>query len=416
VRGSGITNVTGAEGFVSSDSQRLTATEIPYYTTASGTSFSAPQVAGAIALMLEANPSLTPSATKEILQRTATPLAPYYSHETGAGMLNVHAAVLQAAFAARRIGIWKGTLDRAQVSFYNDPLVTFTGVVQPGMSSDTNLPIPSDALFSSLQIGWGPLWSTNDLGLYVYNAAGNLQAQSNAVNVSGLTGKRERVALTMPAAGTWRISVRNTLGLAGTSQPYSGTLEISRARYGPMTDIASLPSALRGDIYQNIRSFSMWPIGARFRPEWAVTRGELATSLVLGARVPQYLAGTPMFQDVISDNTRLFVESVQTVPSGAMFPDVSPGGTFHPNESVTRLVAVVALVRAAGLRTEAENRAGIVLPFLDSATIPSDLRGYVSVATGEGLVQSDTLFRPQSPFNRADLARAIAAIQRRAVR
>jgi serine protease AprX len=416
VRGSGITNVTGAEGLVSSDIQRLTPSEIPYYTTASGTSFSAPQVAGTIALMLEANPTLTPSKIKEILQLTATPLAPYYAHETGAGMLNVHAAVLQAAFVSRRIGVWRGTLDRAQVSFYNDPLVTFTGVVQPGISSDTNLQIPSDALFSSLQMAWGPLWSTNDLGLYVYNPAGNLQAQSNVVNVSGLTGKRERVALTMPTTGTWRISVRNTLGVAGSSQPYSGTLEIGRASYGRMADIAGLPSTLREDIYQNIRSFSMWPIGARFRPEWSVTRGELATSLVLGARVPQYLSGAPMFQDVINHNARLFVESAQTLPSGALFTDVSTGGTFRPNESVTRIVAAVALVRAAGLRPEAENRAGIVLPFLDSASIPPDLRGYVSVAIGEGFMQGDTLFRPQGNFNRADLARAIAAIQRRAVR
>jgi S-layer homology domain len=71
---------------------------------------------------------------------------------------------------------------------------------------------------------------------------------------------------------------------------------------------------------------------------------------------------------------------------------------------------------AAGLRTDAENRAGIILPFLDSATIPSDLRGYVSVAIAEGLMQGDTLFRPQGNLSRADLARAIAAIQRRAVR
>jgi serine protease AprX len=80
------------------DSSRLTPGELPFYTTASGTSFSAPQVAGAIALMLETNPSLNPLQIKHILQRTATPLPPYYRHEVGAGMLNVHAAVLQSAF------------------------------------------------------------------------------------------------------------------------------------------------------------------------------------------------------------------------------------------------------------------------------------------------------------------------------
>src|SRR6185503_20214216 len=69
VRGSGIANVTGATGLIGADTQKLNAAELPYYTTANGTSFSAPQVAGAIALMLEANPSLTPAKVKDILKR-----------------------------------------------------------------------------------------------------------------------------------------------------------------------------------------------------------------------------------------------------------------------------------------------------------------------------------------------------------
>jgi serine protease AprX len=70
--------------------------------------------------MLEANPTLTPAQVKDILQRTATPLPPYYQHDVGNGMLNVHAAVLQSAFPARSIGAWRGTMDRGQVKFVND--------------------------------------------------------------------------------------------------------------------------------------------------------------------------------------------------------------------------------------------------------------------------------------------------------
>ena len=117
LRGSGVANVTGANGLLATDAQRLSARELPYYTTANGTSFSAPQVAGAIALMLEANPNLTPAEVKDILQRTATPLPPYYTYEVGTGMLNVHAAVLEAAYPSRRIGAWRGTVDRDQVDF-----------------------------------------------------------------------------------------------------------------------------------------------------------------------------------------------------------------------------------------------------------------------------------------------------------
>ncbi len=414
LRGSGIATVTGVEGLAGADAQRLSSTEIPYYTIASGTSFSAPQVAGAIALMLEANPSLTPAAVREILQRTATPLAPYYPHEAGAGMLNVHAAVLQAAYVSRNIGAWRGTLDRGQVSFFTDPLVTFSGSVAAGQSNDTTLQIPADTLIATAQIGWGPFLSTNDLGLYAYDSTGAQQGSSNAVNLSGLNGKRERISLVMPQSGAWRFSARNTLGVVGTSQAYFGGLETGRARYSRMCDIDHLSPALRGEILQSIRSFTMWPIGSRFRPEWNVSRAELAAALVIGARVPQYLPGQATYRDLRDETTRLFVESVQAAPMGALFTDVSAGGYFRPNEGVTRLAATIALVRAAGLRADAESRTGTPLAFLDARHIPSELRGYVSVAVSRGLVQADTLFRPGAPFTRAELAHAMASINRQA--
>ena len=125
--------------------------------------------------MLEANPSLTPADVRDILQATATPLPPYYEHEVGAGMLNAHAAVLQSAFPSRQIGDWRGTIDRGQVRFVNNPMTTFSGVVQPGGSFETTLQIPANTTIASVQIGWGPLASINDLALYVYDQNGNLQ-------------------------------------------------------------------------------------------------------------------------------------------------------------------------------------------------------------------------------------------------
>lgn len=410
LRGAGIVNVTGLLGLVGSDLLRLTPAELPFYTTATGTSFSAPQVSGAIALMLEANPTLTPARVREILQRTATPLAPYYAHETGAGMLNVHAAVLEAAFPSRKIGKWRGVLDRGQVEFFNDPLVTFSGTLQSSTSSYNTLAMPSDALISSVQIGWGPFLSVSDLSLDAYDSNGSLQGHSNSLNLLGLTGRRERIVLTKPAAGPWRLKVRNTLGLLVPTQQYSGLLEVGRARYAPMTDVNSLGSSAREDIYQSIRTFSMWPIGSRFRPEMMVSREDFAAAMVQGARVPQYVAGSPMYQDV-NGQSRFFVESAQSAPVGAMFIDVQPGEQFRPHDGVTRLAAAVALVRAAGLRTQAENQAGALLPFLDGLSIPHHLRGYVAVAHSRGFIQSDLWFLPNSPFTRGNLAKALAVIQ-----
>ena len=88
----------------------------------------------------------------------------------------------------------------------------------------------------------------------------------------------------------------------------------------------------------------------------AVSRADLAKALTLGARVPQYLPGQPNYRDVKDAVTMIFVESAQASPNGSLFVDATPGGNFRPNDPVSRLTAVVALVRAAGFRAEAEAR------------------------------------------------------------
>jgi serine protease AprX len=68
--------------------------------TLSGTSVAAPAVSGAVALMLQANPGLTPPLVKAILQYTAQPLPSANLLEQGTGMLNIDGAV-QVARALR---------------------------------------------------------------------------------------------------------------------------------------------------------------------------------------------------------------------------------------------------------------------------------------------------------------------------
>jgi len=411
LRGSGVTNVTGAEGLAGADTSRLNASELPYYTTSSGTSFSTPQVAGAIALMLEANPNLSPAQVKDILQRTATPLPPYYRHEVGTGMLNVHAAVLQAAFPERSLGTWRGTLDRGQVQFINDPSSTFSGLVQLGGISTATLAIPSNVLMASVQISWGPLSSVNDLGLKVYTPTGQLNSQSNSINLPGLTGKRERVAIGNPAAGSWQANIANTLGVSTGPQEYVGVLEVSRAKYASMSDVSALDQTSRNEIYQSLRTYTMWPIGNKFRSDLAITRADLATALVLGGRVPQYLPGQPSFTDARDSLTMPFVESAQAAPYGPLFINTTAGGKFRPYDSVDRLTAAVALIRAAGLRTQAESQSS-PLAVLDAFSIPSNLRGYVSLAMSKGILTSSNYFYPQRPLTRGELAHAMAALQK----
>lgn len=59
----------------------------------SGTSVAVPVVSGAVALMLQANPNLTPSLVKSILMYSAQQLPGFNTLEQGAGALNVHGAV-----------------------------------------------------------------------------------------------------------------------------------------------------------------------------------------------------------------------------------------------------------------------------------------------------------------------------------
>jgi serine protease AprX len=70
------------------------------YLSLSGTSMAAPVVAGTVALMLEANPELTPNAVKAILQYTAQVRSDTGLLTQGAGMLNTRGAIRLAKFFA----------------------------------------------------------------------------------------------------------------------------------------------------------------------------------------------------------------------------------------------------------------------------------------------------------------------------
>jgi serine protease AprX len=70
------------------------------YLTLSGTSMAAPVVSGTVALMLQANPSLTPNLIKAILQYTSQRYPGYNALRQGAGFLNSLGAVRLAKFYA----------------------------------------------------------------------------------------------------------------------------------------------------------------------------------------------------------------------------------------------------------------------------------------------------------------------------
>jgi serine protease AprX len=68
------------------------------YLTLSGTSMAAPVVSGTVALMLQANPSLTPNLVKAILQFTSQEYPGYDALTQGTGFLNTRGAVVLAEY------------------------------------------------------------------------------------------------------------------------------------------------------------------------------------------------------------------------------------------------------------------------------------------------------------------------------
>jgi subtilisin family serine protease len=93
----GVTNVAGTlPVFVgANDLSTIPPAFLPFYTTSQGTSFSTPQVSGVIALLMEANPLLTPDQVVTILRQTANPM-PYEERVVGAGYVDAHNAVRAA--------------------------------------------------------------------------------------------------------------------------------------------------------------------------------------------------------------------------------------------------------------------------------------------------------------------------------
>jgi hypothetical protein len=252
----------------------------------------------------------------------------------------------------------------------------------------------------------------NDLSMTLIDPRGT-QYGVNQLNLPGLTGKRERLILKQPMAGTWRVRVSNTL-LALTSQSFTGTVEVSRTQLAQVNDLGGLSSSLRAEVYQALRTRSLTLYGQYFRPSFAVTRAALAESLIYGARLPQYLAPEPRYSDVQDVTTRNFVESAQLDANNALFPD-DGSQRFRPDDKTDRLTAAVVLVRAAGLRNEAESQSSATSGIADLSAVPANLRGYVSVAVTRGLLSTTNgYFRPQTALIRSDLAHALVALQRMA--
>lgn len=409
------------------DAETLAPAHLPFYTHMSGTSMATPHVAGIVALMLEANPYLTPMQVKDILERTATNMTGRLPWEAGAGHVNAYEAVAEAAGLRDDHGATVNSLNEfnsnALLAPGADPVpfsIFFTPV---GTVESQSFEVGPDVAYVSARADIGD----NTVAIVLTDPDGNRYGSAISLPVLG-----ETVVAGGPGkAGTWTITVRGIGSVSGTGLDPAGvtngygapgtiTGEVSFLNSGGYTgldDIAGHPAQKAIEFAVANRLVDGYS-DRRFRPDQPIKRKELAKYLLMGTSVRQHLPfdRQPSFSDMSSlDPMYPFAEAA--VAKGAPLRDLGQSqngvmgtinGAFHPNDKVTRVSLAYSLVQSAGLQNEAAGYEGDLtafydgkrIPLEDAASIPASLRGYVQYALDLGILNARFTVT-QGPFDLA---------------
>lgn len=419
---------------------------IPFYTQIHGTSMATPYVAGVVALMLDADPNLTPDEIKEILTSTASKMPGRSEWEVGAGYINAYAAVDKVFNRTRNYAHFQdvsfnavfGEQRPAQQNFHLDfnPAVsgaTSTNATTFTVEAGMNV-LDVFATVDSIAGGTGNL-----VGIRITSPSG--VNYSTAIDYPVIGTDKRQIVVQNPEAGTWTLEVRGARGLTAAPQasspiqlampgPVDGNVTQIKYTLPNIADIQGHPQQAAIEAALKNRVVDIYADGT-FKPNDTVTREDFARSLVLNTSLRQTLSATPRFGDVSGDLARI-AEAVTAngstlrdfnyVPDGMMTGD----DNFYPNAAVTRIDMAIAFVRALGYDTQARNLAnsdvtsnGAVIS--DNGQIPAELRGYVQIALDKGLFEAfpagviettpgqfqvlpGPRFEPNTTVNRATLA------------
>lgn len=332
------------------------------YQPSEGTSMATPHVAGVVALMLSANPNLTPAQVRDILQNTAEDLGePGRDNIFGFGLIRADRAVEAAANqASGQTGKWTNAapLETPLLVAAPDP-VQLNG----DQTSRTVTVRNYGAGAVTFQSGTSTVETGGDWLSVVFPAAGTPTPFDITVNVnrSGLAQGRYRGRVeTMTSAGRKVIAVE--LVVPGTID--IGDIKVSLINPGNGTEIAStITNAARGYRY----TISDFPAG-----EYLVT----ATSADTG--ILQYRG---LFPNLVEAET-VKIDRPVTL---AAFPVDRANGSVRQRGATGNAIqsALLATVYEAG---SGEPIAGATVGIVGGPTSTSDVDGQAALSGVSGPV------------------------------
>lgn len=376
------------------------------YTTMSGTSMAAPHVAGVVALMLEANPGMDWREVKRILQETASNTPGNEAWENGAGYVNAYAAV-QASLGKGNFG---STVNAAR---------TFNASARVSTGDQDIYPIDYTPLVASETVQF-----TVGSNVSLVQTSANVGANTVAIWLTDPNGKVTKSSVGLPVlganvaasapgvAGVWKITLRGTqatgTGTSGAGLPATINVKVKQLvtdGYTGLNDVGA--HAARGFIEFGVanRLVDGYADGT-FRPDQSITRAEMATYLLMGAGIRQYLplSGSSSVSDVgIANPLSPFVEAATAAGSAQRDPSHRQSGVmgtldgaFRPGDAVTRVSLAYSLVQSLGLQTQARDFTGTLtvlsegkrIAIEDAVSIPASLHGYVQLALDQGLINA----------------------------
>lgn len=166
------------------------------YVQYSGTSMATPFTAGTVALMLDANPALTPQQVKDTIFNTAVNWGPAGQDiDYGYGRLDTHAAVKSAG------GFSGGTAPAVPGHDYRSGSLSATGDFDEYIFTVNSTAYPISITLMMSGGGTSP-----DVDLFLYDPAGTQIASSEG------TKRQEQVGVAITAAGDYKVKVYSYSG------------------------------------------------------------------------------------------------------------------------------------------------------------------------------------------------------------